>query len=270
MGWWGHDILDGDTPLDCKGEICEDILGMGEDYYELGDEAFYKAFRTRFNMVTMRKKLATAVNKRNKRTWQDDADDARIFCQVAAHFVMVNNHTHDEFNPIVQAGRTAADREREGVDEAGWSEPMTRFNFLTAFIKRCDEALGNDTEGELEVESTQDEFAMAVEALVPLAVTDCFTHFTPDEHTGADDLCGEIHDRIMRMLDGAGLLEAVEETLDEKLGESDKQGDDEVTVTFLVNKVHKINERKRSLTAELRRVQENSEVGLTLKEFDIK
>ncbi len=68
----------------------------------------------------------------------------------------------------------------------------------------------------------------------------------------------------MRMLDESGLGEAVEEAMEDNLP------DEVVTVTFLVNRRHKINERKRSLTAELRRVQENSEVGLTLKDFDIK
>lgn len=155
MGWWGHGIMDGDTPLDCRAEVCE-ILGVDQDYYEdMTENERRLAIRNRYNLVSVRKKLLTAVNKNAKITWDRNATESRVFCQVAATMVMDIGHLPGEIDPsitekIVRAGEAACQREREFCNDDGWNDHNARYRALTELIALCAHFVGDPTEAEME------------------------------------------------------------------------------------------------------------------------
>lgn len=288
MGWWGTDIMEGDSPQDVKGEICRDLLNMGENYYELSEDEFRRVFQQQYNKKELCLKFLKEID--DNACLVDDDDpfvSARSFVQVAAYLMIKYGHLNMmHARHVVIEGRAAASHECDHCVEAdGWDHPEERTAHLELFINECDFFLGDVDEEQykkerarllkedkgdathLEAHHAEQELQTKVEALIPDFVKHYFMvcEASGAETNAIEDACAEIHERIGRMLDQAGLYEAVEAALEERTAK-----EDEVTVTFIVNGCHNITERKAELEAELRRVQETSCIGLMLRDIEVK
>ena len=136
MGWWGYDIMEGDTPLDCQGDIV-DFLADPElvekynsdegDWQENMDAMYdsaYEALKTEANVINVMKAI------------QDGelcSYDTNIAMQVLGEMILCSGGA---FPQEVRAACVAAAEAEIEYDEGGWKEEGARVEALKAYIAR--------------------------------------------------------------------------------------------------------------------------------------
>jgi len=125
MGWWGEDILDGDTPMDCVSVVFQ---ACGIDYCEWMDEHGSSL------------ELPPRVFQRNRDAafeaigsiYCDDALDRSACMGVFGLFALLNEAklTATQRNAVHDSVLT----EIENVEHMGWCSPDSRHRRLTSFL----------------------------------------------------------------------------------------------------------------------------------------
>lgn len=126
MGWWGYNIMEGDTPLDCEGDIKDflvDALVAAEDTAE-DWEAAYNALKMEENVA----RVMFAIQDGELCSYDQD-----IAMQVLGEMVMCSGGV---FPQAVRAACVAAAEAEIEYDEGGWKEEGARLKCLKAYIER--------------------------------------------------------------------------------------------------------------------------------------
>lgn len=136
MGWWGYDIMEGDTPLDCEGDLKDYLIGAErlaelnamddggmEVYEQIRDEA-YDALKFPVNST------ATMLSIQDKKLC-DYAPN--IAMQVLGEMIMVSGHP---FPQTVRSAAVAAAEAEIEYDSKGWKTEGAREACLRAYIER--------------------------------------------------------------------------------------------------------------------------------------
>ncbi len=136
MGWWGYDVMEGDTPLDCQGDLVDYLLGDerraelaalddgGMDTYEQMHNEAYDALKFPVNST------AAMLSIKDGELCKYDPD---IALQVLGEMIMVSGHP---FPQQVREACIAAAQKEIDESERGWRTEGEREKCLTAYIVR--------------------------------------------------------------------------------------------------------------------------------------
>ena len=136
MGWWGCDIMEGDTPLDCRGDLVDYLLGDervaelesldddGMDTYEQIHNEAYDALKCPVNSTTAMLSIKDGVLC---------GYNPDIALQVLGEMIMVSGHP---FPKQVREACIAAAQKEIDTSEKGWRTEGVRQKCLTAYIGR--------------------------------------------------------------------------------------------------------------------------------------
>jgi hypothetical protein len=136
MGWWGYDIMEGDTPLDCEGDLKDYLVGPerlaeleamddgGMEIYEQIQAEAYDALKFPVNST------ATMLSIQDKELC-DYAPN--IAMQVLGEMIMVSGHP---FPQTVRSAAIAAAEAEIQYDSKGWKTEGARERCLQAYIGR--------------------------------------------------------------------------------------------------------------------------------------
>lgn len=134
MGWWGCDIMEGDTPLDCEGDLKDYLLGDerraelealddgGMDTYEQMQKEAYDALKFPVNST------AAMLSIKDGELCSYDPD---IAMQVLGEMIMVSGHP---FPQQVREACIKAAQNEIGESERGWRHEGEREKCLAAYI----------------------------------------------------------------------------------------------------------------------------------------
>ncbi len=136
MGWWGYDIMEGDTPLDCQGDIIDfladpDLVAAvdnADDWMAATDKVEESGFNA----------LQFPVNSTAAMLAIQDGElcsyDKDIAMQVLGEMIMCSGHPFPQ--PIRAACVASAENELQ-YDDKGWrDEGEGRETCLRNYIKR--------------------------------------------------------------------------------------------------------------------------------------
>ena len=136
MGWWGYNIMEGDTPLDCEGDIKDFIADPalvtsaehdGANWMEAMDavtESAYNALRNGATVVNVMK----AIQDGEMCSYDHD-----IAMQVLGEMVICSG---GELPQEVRAACVAAAENELQYDGKGWRQEGEREKCLCAYIDR--------------------------------------------------------------------------------------------------------------------------------------
>lgn len=136
MGWWDYDIMEGDTPLDCQGDIVERLAdpelvekynsseGDWQENMDAMYDSAYEALKTEATVINVMKAI------------QDGelcSYDTNIAMQVLGEMVLCSGGA---FPQEVRAACVAAAEAEIEYGDGGWKEEGVRVEALKAYIAR--------------------------------------------------------------------------------------------------------------------------------------
>lgn len=136
MGWWGYNIMEGDTPLDCQGDIVDFLadpqlvenadnnIPDWETAYDAVQESGYEALKVEDNVI----KTMFAIQDGELCSY-----DPNIAMQVLGEMIVCSG---GQFPQAVRAACVAAAEAEIEYDEGGWKEEGARVKALQEYIKR--------------------------------------------------------------------------------------------------------------------------------------
>ena len=137
MGWWGYDIMEGDTPLDCEGDLKDYLVGeerlaelaekeaAGElDSYDVVKAEGYKALQFPVNSIA----AMLAIQDGEICTYAPN-----IAMQVLGEMIMVSGHP---FPKAIRSAAVAAAQAEIEYGHKGWNVEGDRKRCLEAYINR--------------------------------------------------------------------------------------------------------------------------------------
>lgn len=135
MGWWGYNIMEGDTPLDCEGDIisflADPVLVQqyddGEDLYDTIQEAGYNAIKMEANVLSVH----NAIQNEHLCSYEPN-----IAMQVLGEMVMCVGGV---FPQVVRDACKLAAKVELNEGDGGWKEEGARAKCLRAYILRVND-----------------------------------------------------------------------------------------------------------------------------------
>lgn len=137
MGWWGYDIMEGDTPLDCEGDLKDYLVGKerlaeleakeeaGElDLYSVVEAEAYEALRFPVNSTA----AMLSIQDGELCNYAPN-----IAMQVLGEMIMVSGHP---FPTAIRSAAVAAAQAEIDYNYKGWKQDGARKSCLEAYIKR--------------------------------------------------------------------------------------------------------------------------------------
>lgn len=162
MGWWGYDIMEGDTPLDCQGDIIDFVadpvlvaaVDTADNWMDATDEVEHSGFAALQNEATVRNVY---------RAIQDGelcGYSPNIAMQVLGEMVMCSGGA---FPQAARAACVAAAEAEIEYGDKGWRTEGAREKCLKAYIARV-WAYENGTAIEPTSEGLFEKMSQAIEA----------------------------------------------------------------------------------------------------------
>lgn len=155
MGWWGTEILAGDTPLDMQGKLYDMLVSKwnekdiaGRYHFEMEPDERRALYVTSGWCFTHIREKLMAWN-RECRARMDSGffggDCDVVALQVMGWFVLehdipmrsASRGTVDDNREILRNAIHAAELELGGLPESGWNDPAEREKHLLHFIACC-------------------------------------------------------------------------------------------------------------------------------------
>lgn len=140
MGWWGYDIMEGDTPLDCEGDLKDYLLGDerraelealddgGMDTYEQIQKQMQKEAYDALQFPVNSTAAMLCIQDGELCSYEPD-----IAMQVLGEMIMVSGH---HFPQKVREACIKAAQNEIDTSEKGWRTEGARAKCLEAYIDR--------------------------------------------------------------------------------------------------------------------------------------
>jgi hypothetical protein len=138
MGWWGYDIMEGDDPLDCQGEILDfladpELVKQYQNSAGGSDELYDMIHNSGYDALKIEEKVRSAFDAiAGDRIYTADG----IGLQVLGEMIMCSGGV---FLADIREACIASANEELNADDDGWRLEGERSKCLLAYIKRVGE-----------------------------------------------------------------------------------------------------------------------------------